>query len=115
MDKLPDTIRGGMYLLLLRGLSPGMALFLLLGEGIGYPLQYSLVSLVAQLVKNPPSVWETWVRSLGWTDPLEKEKATHSTIPGLENSMDCVVHGVAKNQTQLSGFHFHPSYGLTYK
>ena len=36
--------------------------------------------LVAQQVKNPPAMWETWVRSLGWEDPLEKEKATHSTI-----------------------------------
>ena len=35
------------------------------GEGIGYPLQYSWASLVAQLVKKPPAVWETWVRSLG--------------------------------------------------
>ena len=49
------------------------------GEGIGYPLQYSWVSLVAQLVKNSPAVWETWVRSLGWED-LEKGKATHSSI-----------------------------------
>ena len=40
------------------------------GEGIGYPLQYSWASLVAQLVKNPPAIWETWVRSLGWEDPL---------------------------------------------
>ena len=53
------------------------------GERIGYPLQYSWVSLVAQLVKNPPAMWETWVRSLGWEDPLEKGKATHSSIwPG---------------------------------
>ena len=37
-------------------------------------------SLVAQLVKNLPTVWETWVRSLGWEDPLEKGKATHSGI-----------------------------------
>jgi len=50
------------------------------GEGIGYPLQYSWASLVAQLVKNPPAVLETWVRSLGWEDPPEKEKATHSSI-----------------------------------
>ena len=38
------------------------------GEGIGYPLQYSWASLVAQLVKNPPAMWETWVPSLGWED-----------------------------------------------
>ena len=50
------------------------------GEGIGYPLQYSWASLVAQLVKNPTAVWETGVRSLGWEDPLKKEKATHSSI-----------------------------------
>ena len=42
------------------------------GEGIGYLLQYSWASFVAQLVKNPPAMWETWVRSLGWEDPLEK-------------------------------------------
>ena len=45
------------------------------GEGIGCPLPYSWASLVAQLVKNPPAMWETWVRSLGWEDPLEKGKA----------------------------------------
>ena len=49
------------------------------GEGIGYPLQYSWASLVApleaQLVENLPAMWETWVRSLGWEDPLENEKA----------------------------------------
>ena len=50
------------------------------GEVLGYPLQYSWSSLVAQLVKNPPAMLETWVRSLGWEDPLEKGKATHSSI-----------------------------------
>ena len=50
------------------------------GEGVGYPLQYSWTSLVAQLVKNLLTVQETWVRSLGWEDPLEKGKATHSSI-----------------------------------
>ena len=45
------------------------------GNGIGYPLQYSWASLVAQLVKNLPAMWETWVWSLGWEDPLEKGKA----------------------------------------
>ena len=44
------------------------------GEGIGYPLQYSWPSLVAQLVKNPPAMRETWVQSLGWKDPLERER-----------------------------------------
>ena len=50
------------------------------GEGVDYPLQYSWASLVPQLVNNLPSVWETWVRSLVWEDPLEKGKATHSGI-----------------------------------
>ena len=48
--------------------------------GVGYPLQYSWASLMAQLVKNPPAVQETWVQSLGWEDPPEKGKATHSSI-----------------------------------
>ena len=39
------------------------------GEGIGHPLQYSWASLVAQLVKNLPALWETWVQSLDWEDP----------------------------------------------
>ena len=49
-------------------------------EVIGYPLQYSWASLVAQLVKNWPAMWKTWVHSLGWEIPLEKGKATHSSI-----------------------------------
>ena len=44
------------------------------GEGRGYPLQYSWASLVAQLVKNPPAVQETWVRSLGWQIPWRRER-----------------------------------------
>ena len=60
------------------GLIPGLGRST--GEGIGYPLQYSWASLVAQLVKNSPVMWKTWVRSLGWEDPLEKGKATHSSI-----------------------------------
>ena len=50
------------------------------GEGTVYPLQYSWASLVALVVKNLPAMQETWVRSLGWEDPLEKGKATHSSI-----------------------------------
>ena len=50
------------------------------GEGVGYPLQYSWASLVAQLVRNLPVIQETWVQSLGWEDKLEKGKATHSRI-----------------------------------
>ena len=59
-------------------MTPGSGRFT--GEGIGYPLQYSWASLMTQLVKNPPAVWEIWVQSLGWEDPLEKGKATHSRI-----------------------------------
>ena len=50
------------------------------GEGIGYPFQYSWASPVAQMVKNPPSMRETWVRSLVWEDPLEQGMAIHSSI-----------------------------------
>ena len=51
------------------------------GEGTVCPLQYSWASLVAQMVKNLPSMQETWVRSLGWEDPMEEGMATHSSIP----------------------------------
>ena len=54
-------------------------------------------SLMAQLVKNPPAMQETWARSLGWEDPLETGKATHSSI--LAWRIPCIVHGVAKSQT----------------
>ena len=50
------------------------------GEGIGYPLQYSWISLLGQLVKNLPTMQETWVQFLSWEDPVEKGKATHSSI-----------------------------------
>ena len=50
------------------------------GEGIGYPLQYTWASLMAQSVKNLPAMQETQVQFLGWEDPLEKERATHSSI-----------------------------------
>ena len=50
------------------------------GEGIGYPLHYSWASLVAQMVKNPPAMQETWVRSLGWEDPFEEGMATHCSF-----------------------------------
>ena len=50
------------------------------GEGKGYPLQYTWASLVAQVVKNLPTMRETWFQSLGWEDPLEKGKATHSSV-----------------------------------
>ena len=64
-------------------------------------------SLVAQVVKNPPAMLETWVRSLGWEDPLEEEMATHSSILAWIISIDrgawqATVHEVAKSQTRLS-------------
>ena len=77
------------------------------GEGIGYPLQYSWASLVAQTVKNPPAMREIQVQSLGQEDPLEEGMATHSIILAWRIPMDrgawqATVYGVAKNQTQLS-------------
>ena len=65
-----------------------------------------MASLITQLVKNLPAMQETWVQFLGWEDPLEKEMATHSQYPCLENLMDrgvwwAAVHGVAKSQAQL--------------
>ena len=75
------------------------------GEGVGYPLQYSCASLVAQLVKNLSAMWETWVLYLGWKDPLQQGKATHSSILAWRTSWT-IVHGVANSQTQLSDFHF---------
>ena len=74
------------------------------GEGIVYPLQYSWASLVAQLVKNPPAMQETWVRSLGWEDPLEEAMATHSSIVAWRIPIDrgvwqAPVHGVAESDT----------------
>ena len=69
---------------------------------------------VAQLVKNPPTMQENWVLSLGWEHSLEQGKATHSSTVAyplqysrLENSMDCIVHGVTKSRTQRSNFHSH--------
>ena len=58
------------------------------GEGIGYPLECSCASLVAHLVKNPPAMQETWVRSVGWKDLLEEGTAIHSSILAMENSLD---------------------------
>ena len=69
--------------------------------------QEAWASPVAQLVKNLPAVWETWVQSLGWEDPLEKGKVTTLQYSGLENSRDYTVHGVTKTQTRLrDSLHF---------
>ena len=77
------------------------------GEGIGYPLQYSWASLVAQTVKDLPAVRETLVRLLGQEDPLEEGMATYSSILAWGIPMDRVawrdtVCGVAKRWTRLS-------------
>ena len=60
------------------GLIPGLRRSA--GEEIGYPLQYFWASLVAELVKNLPAMWETWVRSLGWEDPLEERREWLPTL-----------------------------------
>ena len=62
---------------------------------------------MAQLVKNPPAVWETWVWSLGGEDPLVKGTATHSSILVWRIPWTISSMGVTKSQTQLSDFHFH--------
>ena len=69
-----------------------------LREGIGYPLQYSWVSLVAQMVKNPPAVQKTWFQTLGWEGPLEMGTATYPSILSWRTAMDrgacqATVHG----------------------
>ena len=86
-------------------LIPGLGRFP--GEGIGYPLQYSWASLVAQMVKNLLTMQETWVQSLGLEDPLEEVMASHSSILAWRLPMDrrawlATVHAVTKRQTQLS-------------
>ena len=68
------------------------------GDGIGYPLQYSWTSPGAQLVKNLPVMQETWVGSLGWDDPLEKGKATHSSSLAWRIPWTIyIAYGVAKS------------------
>ena len=74
------------------------------GEGIGCPLQCCLASLIAQLVKNLPVMWETWVWSQGWEDPLEKGKAIHSSILAWRIPWT-TVQGVTKSRTRLNNFH----------
>ena len=73
-------------------------------EKIGDPLQYSWASLVTQVIKNLPAVQETWVRSLGWENPLEEGMATHSSILAWRIPMDrgawwATVQGVTKTWT----------------
>ena len=71
------------------------------------PTPVSLGSLVAQSVKNLSVMWETWVQSLVWEDPLEESKAIHSSIFAWKIPVDkgawwAAVHRVTKNQTRLS-------------
>ena len=66
---------------------------------MGYPLQYSWASLVAQMVKNPPVMQETWVQSLGWKIPLEKGMATHSSILAWRIPMDRGAWRVTESDT----------------
>ena len=63
-------------------------------------------SLLAQLVKNLPAMWETWVQSLGCKDPLEKRKTTHSSILAWRIPWAVYPIGVAKSRTWLIHFHF---------
>ena len=77
-------------------------------EGIGCPIQYPWDSLVALVVKNPPTMWENWVQSLGQEAHLEKWKATHSSILAWRISWTVyIAHGLSKSQTWVSDFHFH--------
>ena len=64
-------------------------------------------SLVAKKVKNPPAMWETWVWSLGWEDPLEEGMVTHSSIlawriPMGRGVWQATIHEVTKSQTRLN-------------
>ena len=85
-----------------------------LGEGIGYPLQYSWASLVAQLVKNPPAMID-----LGSIPGLGRSPGEGKGYPlqysGLENSMNCIVHGVTKSQARLRHFHFQAFHSLSHQ
>ena len=89
------------------------------GEGIVYPLQYSWASLLAQTVKNPPIMQETWVWSPGWEDPQEKGMATHSSILGWRSpwteELGRLQSMGSQSQTQLNDFRFHfPHYGKSW-
>ena len=75
-----------------------------LEKELGYPLPYSWASLMAQMVKNPPAMWDTWVQSLSWKDPLEEGMATHSSIlawriPIGRGAWWATVHEAAESDT----------------
>ena len=85
------------------------------GEGLGYSLQYYWASLVAQMVKNPPVMWETSVPCLGWEDPLEEGMAIHSRVLAWRIPMDrrawqATVYRVTKSWTWLSDWAYMKSY-----
>ena len=73
------------------------------GEGIGYLLQYSWASLVAQKVMNPSAMLETWVLSPGWEDPLEEGMATHPSILAWRTPMDRGFGGPQSVGSQRAG------------
>ena len=72
-------------------------------EGLGYPLQYSWASLMAQLVKNLPALWESWIPSLGWEERLEEGMATHSRILTWRIPMDKGACGLQSMVLQRVG------------
>ena len=72
---------------------------------MGYPLLYCWASLMSHRVKNPLAMWETWIRSLGWENPLEESMATHSSVLAWRilvnrRAWQAAVHGVAKSMTE---------------
>ena len=74
-------------------------------------MQSTWASLVTHLVENLPGLWETWVRSISGLERSPGEgKGYLLQYSGLENSVDSIVHGVAKSRTLLGDFHFHFSY-----
>ena len=85
------------------GLIPGLGRSA--GEEIEYPLQYSWASLVAQLVKNPPAMWKTWVRTLSWEDPWGRERLSIPVFCSGEFHELCSSWG-HKESARLTNFHF---------
>ena len=79
-------------------------------HGFQWDITRDGASLMAQTVKNPPAIWEAWVQSLGWQDPMEELMTTHSSILAWRISMNrgawrATVHGVTKSQTWLRTKH----------
>ena len=84
---------------------PGIGLLVLIYKLFFLTPNKARTSLVAQLVKNPPAMWETQVRSLGWEDPLRRERLPSLVFwPG--EFLDGIIHGVTKSRTPLNDFHF---------